>query len=146
MTGKFIVFEGPDGSGKSTQAKLLAEDFTAQGKKVLTIREPGGTATGERVREILLDPELKEMCTRTELLLFMAARAQLVNEVIRPALTEGTFIICDRFLLSTMVYQGIAGGEEISNIRKIAEIATDSLQPDITVVVDVPTEIGMERV
>lgn len=146
VEGKFLVFEGPDGSGKSTQAKMLAEHLKASGKNILAVREPGGTKTGERIREILLDPKLKMMSAKTELLLFMAARSQLVSEVIRPALEQGTYVISDRFLLSTLVYQGVAGGESIDEIKNIARIATDNLEPNITFLVDVPTEIGMKRV
>ncbi len=144
--GKLIVFEGPDGGGKSTQVKLLAEMLNDFGKKVITLREPGGTIIGEKVRDILLDSKFIEMATKTELLLFMAARAQLVEEVIIPALNEGTFVICDRFIMSTIAYQGIAGGEKIEDIKNIATLATNSLNPDITIVIDVPTEVGMKRV
>lgn len=144
--GIFIALEGPDGGGKSTQAKILREKLAETGRETLLVREPGGTPLGEKVREIILDPELDETGVRTELFLFMACRAQLVEEVIAPALKAGTVVLSDRFLLSTIVYQGIVGGLAESDIRSVANIATAGLNPDITLIFDVPASVGMARV
>jgi dTMP kinase len=144
--GLFIAIEGPDGSGKSTQAKVLANTLRKENYTVLEVREPGGTKAGELVRQILLNPDTGDLSIQTELMLFMAARAQLVDEVILPALKNGTIVISDRFMLSTIVYQGIAGGIPVDEIRSIGLSAAQGLSPDITFVIDVPTEIGMKRV
>ncbi|MBN1257868.1 MAG: dTMP kinase [Planctomycetes bacterium] len=144
--GRLLVIEGPDGGGKSTQAKLLNNALAAAGYEPVLAREPGGTRLGEEVRKILLNPEQGEIGPCAENFLFMACRAQLVDEVIAPALAAGRVVICDRFLLSTLVYQGIAGGLQLDEIRASAAMATRGLVPDLTLVLDVPAEIGLDRV
>lgn len=143
--GRFLVLEGCDGAGKSTHAGLLRDRLQALGREVLLLREPGGTEVGERVRAILLDPALKGMDVRTELCLFMACRAQLVATVIEPALQRGAVVVCDRFLYSTIVYQGIAGGLPEEDIRAVARVAVGGLEPDRIVVLDVPVAETMTR-
>jgi dTMP kinase len=138
--GVLIAIEGGDGSGKSTQARRATEYVRAKGREVLLVREPGGTRVGERVREILLDPDLQEMGVRAELFLYMAARAQLVEEVIRPALGRGEVVIADRFLLSSVVYQGVAGGIGASLVREMGSLAVRGVEPDLTLVLDVDRE------
>ena len=137
MKGRFIVIEGPDGSGKSTQAQMLVEKMEKDGSPVVAIREPGGTVIGEKIRSILRDPSLSEMTAETEMFLYMASRAQIVREVIKPELEKGRLVLADRFLLSTVVYQGAAGGLGIDTVLKIGQIATGGLKPDLTIVVDI---------
>lgn len=143
--GVFIAIEGPDGAGKSTQAELLAGRLAAAGWRVIRVREPGGTPTGERIREVLLDPALRAMCPWTELQLYMASRTQLVEEVIAPALAAGRAVVADRFLLSSVVYQGIAGGLGPQKVVALARAAFGSCFPDLTAVVDVPAAEGLAR-
>ena len=141
----FIVLDGPDGCGKSTQTKLLAEWLGRQGVAAETFRDPGTTAIGEKIRQILLNPEHVAMSTRSELLLYMAARVQLWEEKISPALSQNKCVILDRWLSSTCAYQGHAGG---FGIQKIIDIATDCLErawPDLTVILDVDTETAAPR-
>jgi dTMP kinase len=145
MSGRFVAVEGPDGSGKTTQAEQLADYLRGRGGEVLLVREPGGTRLGERVREVLLDPDLAELGVRSELMLFMACRAQLVEEVIRPALARGALVVSDRFLLSTQVYQGVVGGLPAGSIQAVAAAATGGLEPDLTLLLDVPAEVGLAR-
>jgi dTMP kinase len=144
--GKFIVLDGPDGCGKSTQAKLLADYLTAQGEKVVRLREPGGTRIGEEIRRTLLNPAHKRMSVKTELLLYMASRAQLVEEVIKPVLRQGKTIVCDRFLSSTIVYQGLAGGLGAGIAQRIGQWAIDKTQPDLTLILDIKPEHGLKRI
>lgn len=131
----FLAFEGVDGAGKSTQVKLLAELLESQGREVLLCREPGGTELGEELRRILLVTG-GEMDPEVEVLLFMAARAQLCSKVIRPALEAGKVVISDRFLWSSVVYQGIVGGLGVEEVLSIGRVATRGLLPDLTVLVD----------
>ncbi len=138
QTPMFITFEGLDFSGKSTQVGLLAERLTRSGEKILVIRDPGGTAIGEKIRAVLLDRELRDMSDFTELFLFSASRAQLVREVIRPALQRGTIVLCDRFYDSTTAYQGWGRGLSLDSIKAINRIAADGLVPDITYFIDIP--------
>lgn len=145
MRGKFIVIEGPDGCGKSTQARLLAEALRERGLDVLLCREPGGTEIGEKIRSVLSDPLNRKMTVQTELLLYMASRAQLVEEKIRPALEAGKTVVCDRFLLSSVVYQGIVGGFGEENVFAVARCAIGDLKPDITVVLDLPVREAFKR-
>ncbi len=147
MRGRFIVLDGPDGGGKSTQAALLCEALTKEGRQVELTREPGGTPLGERVREILLgeaDPGL-EFGQRAELFLFMAARAEIVDAIIRPALEGGRIVISERFLLSSVVYQGLAGKIPAGEVEVIGHSATGGLVPDLTVVVDIDSQTGLAR-
>lgn len=141
----FISFEGIDGSGKSTQARLLAETLRTLGHSVLLVREPGGTELGEQIRSLLLDPT-QHITPRSELLLFSAARAQLVEVSIRPALASGAVVVADRFYDSTTAYQG--GGRRIADFGQMESIhamATDGLSPDLTILVDVDLNTAMAR-
>lgn len=141
-----ISFEGPEGSGKSTQISLLATQLQKHGKDVITTREPGGTEIGEQIRNIIVhNSKGDEMCAETELLLFTAARAQLVREVIAPALVEGKYVLSDRYLDSSTVYQGIARKLASGPVAEINRFAVGNVMPDITVIVDVPPEVSMAR-
>ncbi len=145
FSGKFIVLDGPDGCGKSTQSKLLAEHLQKQGIMVETFRDPGGTAIGEKIRAILLAPEHIAMGTKTELLLYMAARAQLWQEKIAPALKENKCVVLDRWLSSTCAYQGYAGG---FGMDKVIKLATDCLErpwPDLTIILDLDLQTASQR-
>jgi len=144
--GRFIVIDGPDGAGKSTQVKLLAQRLETEGRPVEVFRDPGGTEVGERIRQILLDPALRTMTAAAETFLYMASRSQLVAEKIKPALARGTVVVLDRFLSSTVAYQGAAGGVSRRRILLMAELAIDGAQPDRVVIIDVPPETGLERV
>jgi len=145
FTCKFIVLDGPDGCGKTTQAKLLAEWLQKQGVSTTVFRDPGGTVIGEKIRQILLNPEHEAMSTSTELLLYMAARAQLWAEKIRPALEENKCVILDRWLSSTCAYQGYAGDFGIAKVIKIAEDSLERVWPDLTIILDVDFETGAKR-
>lgn len=144
MRGCFISFEGPDGSGKSTQIKLLAEHCERLGREVLLTREPGGTPISERIRELLLDPSLREMDGVTEALLYAASRAQHVAEKIRPALQRGLVVLCDRFMDSSIAYQGFARGLG-DDVRVINEFAVQGVSPDLTFFMDLSPEEGRRR-
>lgn len=146
MKGIFIVLEGIDGSGKSTQLKLLGDALKDRGLTVLHTREPGGTRIGETIREILLNPEYSELVPRAEAFLYAAARAQHVTQVILPSLAEGTIVLCDRFLDSSLAYQGSGRGIEISLLERINEPATDGLVPDLTIILNFCAEDGMDRI
>lgn len=141
----FITFEGPDGSGKTTHARLLAEYLRARGYAIVLTREPGGTAIGEQVREVILSTRNQTMRNETEVLLFSAARAQIVAEVIRPALATGKIVVCDRYADSTLAYQGYGLGLDLDVLRAITRFATGGLVPDLTFFVDVPAEVGLAR-
>jgi dTMP kinase len=145
LRGRFLAFEGPDGSGKSTQIAKLQAWAESQGLPLLVVREPGGTPIGERVRDILLDPAHEEMNVRCEMLLYMASRAQLVQERIEPALRAGTCVLSDRFVGSTLAYQGAAGGLPEADIRAVAQVAIGGRWPDLDVLFDVDTETAMRR-
>jgi dTMP kinase len=146
IEGRFITFEGIDGSGKSTQINLLKKRLEALGRRVVTVREPGGTGISERVRELLLDHRNLEMDRHTETLLFSAARAQLVAEVILPALAEGTIVLCDRFAESTITYQGYGRQLPLQEIVTIQMFATQRLNPHLKVLLDVPVEVAAARI
>jgi len=134
----FFSFDGIDGGGKTTQIGLFCEWLRLRGLDVVACRDPGSTALGEAVRRILLDSRLTPIARRTEMLLYMAARAQLVDELIAPALAQGKTIVSDRFLLANVVYQGHAGGLDVDDVRQVGEVATAGLQPDLTFVLDLP--------
>jgi dTMP kinase len=141
----FITFEGPEGCGKTTQLRLLASYLAEQGYDVLTTREPGGTPIGDRVRSILLDPIHVEMVPPTEFLLFSAARAQHVAEVILPCLARGGLVLCDRYADSSLAYQGYGHQQDLEALRFITAFATCRLVPDLTFCLDLPVEIGLQR-
>ena len=145
MTAKFITFEGSEGSGKSTQAALVYNYLRQQGRPVLNIREPGGVKISEAVRKILLDVENKTMTGECETLLYMAARAQLVSEVITPALKKGMVVLCDRFLDSTVAYQGYGNGGNIKFIKTLGKFVTHGIAPDLTLLFDIDTKQGLAR-
>jgi dTMP kinase len=145
VKGTFIVFEGPEGSGKSTQARLLANRLKSGEREVVLTREPGGTPIAEQVRTILLDQANCAMLPETEALLYSAARAQHVGDVIRPALERGAVVICDRFADSTLAYQGGGRGLSIDDLRTIQRLATGGLTPTLRILVDVPVEVGLRR-
>ena len=145
-SGSFIVFEGGEGAGKSTQEALLAEWLTARGITVLRTREPGGTAAGEAIRTILLSNEYAGLTDRAEALLFAAARGEHAAQVIRPALESGTVVICDRYLDSSVAYQGYGRGLGAEYVRGLSLWATRDLVPDLTVLLDVDPAIGLSRV
>jgi dTMP kinase len=143
--GTFITFEGIEGCGKSTQLSALARRLEASGLPVRTLREPGGTAAGEAIRTILLDPQMEGLDPRAELLLYEASRAQLVAEVIGPALDSGETVLCDRFYDSTTAYQGYARGLPLDEIAVLNAAATGGLAPDVTIVIDMDAAHALER-
>jgi dTMP kinase len=144
LAGKFIVFDGPDGSGKTTQLTRLAERLAAAGLEVVRGKDPGGTVIGNRVRSVLLDHDLSEMDVRCETFLFMASRAQLVGELVDPALKAGKVVLCDRFISSTWAYQG-AAGYDVSRIVELGRLAVGDVWPNLTLIIDVPAEEGFQR-
>ena len=136
----FFSFDGVDGVGKSTQVDLLGKWLRQQGREVTVCRDPGSTAAGEAIREILLHREDVDLAARAEMLLYMAARAQLVDEIIRPALDAGRIVISDRFLLANVVYQGHAGGLDIDQLWEVGQVATAGVSPTLTLLLDMPPE------
>ncbi|MCI9873257.1 dTMP kinase [Pseudomonas atacamensis] len=145
MTGLFITLEGPEGAGKSTNREYLAERLRAAGIEVLLTREPGGTPLAERIRDVLLTPADEEMHPDAELLLVFAARAQHLAEVIRPALARGAVVLCDRFTDSTYAYQGGGRGLSLERIATLETFVQGDLRPDLTLIFDLPVEIGLAR-
>jgi dTMP kinase len=143
--GLFITFEGPDGSGKSTQFRRLSERLRREGYEVIESAEPGGSEIGRQIRRILLDPANQDLTATAELLLMFAARAQNVEQVILPALTDGKIVLSDRFTDSTLAYQGGARGLGDAVVREIHEIACRGLDPDLTLCIDIDTEVGLAR-
>jgi dTMP kinase len=141
----FITLEGPEGSGKTTQLPKLADYLRKSGFDVLTTREPGGTSISEQIRTVLHNLENKEMNPRTEILLFQASRAQLVEQVIRPHLAKGGVVISDRYADSTLAYQGYGHQVDIEHLRVLVTFATGGLKPDLTILLDVDVEIGLRR-
>ena len=144
LRGRFLVFDGPDGAGKSTQRALLADALMAGGGDVESCRDPGGTIIGDRIRSVLLDHDLSGMDVNCETLLFMASRAQLVREVIKPALEAKRIVLCDRFVTSTCAYQGAAGFDQ-QRVIDLARFAIDDCWPDLTLIIDVAAEDGFAR-
>ena len=144
LRGKFIVFDGVDGSGKGAQIRLLTEALSAQGIPLVLARDPGGTPIGDRIRHVLLGYDLSDMDPRCESLLFMASRAQLAREVIDPALARGAACICDRYVSATCAYQGAAGFDP-RKVIALAKFAIDDTWPHLTIVLDVPPRTGFER-
>ena len=145
--GVFITLEGPDGSGKTAQADRLRAAVAAAGREAILVREPGGTAAGERIRAILMDrgATAVQLTQRTDALLFLAARSQLVETVIQPALERGAVVISDRYLDSTLAYQGYGGGLDVEALRIVGRFATGGLRPDLTLLFDVSVEVGLAR-
>ena len=141
----FITLEGPDGCGKSTQAKRLAEWLKVAGHRVLLTREPGGTAIGDQIRRVLMSLDNRRMAPRTEFLLFTSSRAQLVHEVIRPHLEGGGLVVSDRFYDSSFAYQGHGHGLDLETLQRITAFATDGLKPDLTLLLDIPVNVGLAR-
>ena len=141
----FITFEGPDGSGKTTQVKRIGRKLIEKGFDIVYTREPGGTEISDQVREILMNMKNKQMCPRTEILLFCAARAQLVEEVIRPALQSGKIVISDRYADSTLAYQGYGHGFEQETLKQLLNFTTGNLWPDLPFLLDISAEKGLRR-
>ncbi len=145
VKGRFITFEGFEGSGKSTQARLLCRYLSEKKHDVLHIREPGGVGISEQIRGILLDVNNRHMASTCETLLYMAARAQLVSEKIIPALEKGITVVCDRFLDSTVAYQGYGCGVDIPTIKRIGRFITRGVRPDVTFLIDINVNEGLRR-
>lgn len=145
MKGKFITFEGPEGAGKSTQVDLLVKFLKSKGLKVVHLREPGGVIISERIRGILLDPKLKAMTPVTETLLYMAARAQLIEEKLKDYLTKDFVIICDRFVDATTVYQGYAGGVDNRLLEALTKYVVGKFMPNLTILLDINSSLGLKR-
>lgn len=143
--GRFITFEGTDGSGKTTQIKFLSDYLKQKGYDVLLVREPGSTNIGEKIRSIILDVKNKEMEHLTEVLLYASARAQLVMEVIKPAIEKGKTVICDRFIDSSYAYQGFGRGMDIKMIEKVNSFVLENVMPDITLFFDISPETALQR-
>lgn len=145
MRGMFISFEGPEGGGKSTHVAELAARLRAEGKTVLVTREPGGTKLAEQIRALVREEVEDPPVTRSEVLLFLAARAQVVSQVIKPALARGEWVICDRFADSTFAYQGYGRGIDVRLLKELNDFATEGLKPDLTILLDVPSEVSRAR-
>lgn len=145
MRGRFIVLEGIDGSGKTTLAARLARHLESRGRRVVRAREPGGTRLGEKIRRLLLDARHSEMTPLTELFLYMASRAQLLEQVIRPALRSGRDVVCDRYYYSTAAYQGAAGGVGVEGVLDLAERIARFDRPDLVAVLDLPPRTARAR-
>ena len=146
LHGKFIAFDGGEGCGKSTQTQMLRQKLEAAGHTPIIVRDPGTTRIGELIRAILLNPDHDEMAMRCEMLLYMSARAQMMQEIILPALNEGKTVICDRFVSSTLAYQLGGDGLTAADIRTVAEIAIKGRWPDLTLILDMPAEASIARV
>ncbi|MFO8013672.1 MAG: dTMP kinase [Phycisphaerae bacterium] len=143
--GRFIVLDGPEGAGKTMQVDRLVQRLRAGGRQATAVRDPGSTPVSERIREVLLDPGLPEMNARTEVFLYMASRAEMVARIVRPALEVGLVVVSDRFVSSTAAYQGYAGGIETDVIWDLGRMACDQLEPDLTVILDLPVADGFGR-
>lgn len=145
MNGKLIVFEGPDGSGKTTILKKVNEKLNKEGYKLKLVREPGGTDISEKIRDIIIDNDNINMTAKTESLLFAASRAQLVEEKIRPALNSGEIILCDRFVLSSLLYQGVGRGLGVDEVKAINDFATGDIKPDLTIFFNIDYKTALVR-
>ncbi len=145
MPGFFVVFEGGEGAGKTTQVNALAGRLSGAGRRVIRTREPGGTPTAESIRSVLLDPTPEPMAARCEALLFAAARADHVAKVIAPALAAGDIVLCDRFVDSSLAYQGFARSLDVDDVAEVSRWATGGLVPDLTILLDVDPRIGLAR-
>ena len=145
MRGKFITFEGAEGSGKSTHSKLLCDWLKRKKIKFIHTREPGGTKIGEKLRQVLLDPKNKEMSPICEMFVYQACRAQIMDEVILPAIKKGKVVICDRFLDATVAYQGYGSGLSVDLIKETGRVATRNTRPDLTILLDIDTVKGLKR-
>ncbi len=145
MKGLFITFEGPEGSGKSTQIKLLRQFLVERGHDVVTTREPGGTAAGDRIRSVLLDKDCGSLEPETELFLMLAQRSEHLKKVILPSLKAGKTVLCDRYYDSSMAYQGYARGLKIERVRSVHEAFLPGFLPDLTVLLRIAPEVGLER-
>jgi len=145
VNGIFITFEGPDGAGKTTQLKKLAEELKKQGHDVLVTREPGGTAISDQIRSIILDPVNKEMVDQAEVLLYAASRAQHVHQLILPALAAGRIVLCDRFIDASVAYQAYGLGVDVDMVKAISRYASSGLQATRTYILDVPVEVSLAR-
>lgn len=145
MNGIFITFEGPDGAGKTTQLKKLAEELKKQGHDVLVTREPGGTAISDQIRSIILDPVNKEMVDQAEVLLYAASRAQHVHQLILPAFAAGRIVLCDRFIDASVAYQAYGLGVDVDMVKAISRYASSGLQATRTYILDVPVEVSLAR-
>ncbi|HUU91188.1 MAG TPA: dTMP kinase [Phycisphaerae bacterium] len=143
--GCFLVLDGPEGAGKTTQAERLVQRLRHTGREATGVRDPGSTPVSERIREVLLDRRLPEMDARTEVFLYMASRAEMVARIIRPALDVGLIVVCDRFVSSTVAYQGYAGGIDPDLIWHLGRTACEGLEPDLTVILDLPVQEGLAR-
>lgn len=141
----FVTFEGSEGCGKTSQMRLLVEFLTRQGYPILPTREPGGTPIGDQVRDVIVNLSNTGMLPRTEILLFQASRAQLVGEVIQPSLESGGIVLCDRYGDSTLAYQGYGYQNDLTQLRQLVEFATGGLKPDLTLLLDVDVEVGLQR-
>ncbi|MFH0917975.1 MAG: dTMP kinase, partial [Candidatus Omnitrophota bacterium] len=144
MKSKFITFEGSEGCGKSTQSEMLFSYLKTKGAKVIYLREPGGVKLSEKIRTILLDPKSK-ISAQAETLLYMAARAQVVEEIIKPALAAKKIVVCDRFLDSTIAYQGFGLGIDIKLIKSLGSFTTQGIKPDLTIFLDLPVKSGLKH-
>ncbi len=143
--GLFITLEGPEGCGKTTQGIRLRDHLVRMGLSIVATREPGGTPISDKIRELVLDPNILGMTLETEVLLFAASRAQLVQELLLPALYEGKIVLCDRYADSTLAYQGYGQGIPLEKLKSILEFATRGLVPDVTFLLDLPVEVGLSR-
>ncbi len=146
MKGKLITFEGAEGSGKSTQIQLALDYLKEHHFSVVFVREPGGVKISEDIRRILLDVDNKDMNDQCETLLYMASRAQLVGEIIKPALAKGKIVLCDRYLDSTIAYQGYGRGVDVKWIKLLGSFATHKINPDLTILFDIDAKLGLSRI
>lgn len=144
--GYFLVLDGPEGCGKSTQAERLVERLRRHGLEATGVRDPGGTEVSEQIRQLLLSTETGEILPMTEMMLYMASRAEMIERIVRPALENGLTVVSDRFVSSTLAYQGVAGGIDPAEISRVARVACGGLRPDLTIILDLPPEAGFERI